>query len=68
MNVSYVVCHERASSVVSVYRVYFVSFDNVLLWVCEVQCNRQGRRFTLGYLCVLFVGDMIESQSRRIIG
>jgi hypothetical protein len=36
MNVSYVVGHERVSSLVLVYRVSCVNTDNLLLWICEV--------------------------------
>jgi hypothetical protein len=35
-NVSYVVRHEQASSFVSVYHVYSVSSNILLMWICEV--------------------------------
>jgi hypothetical protein len=36
IHVSYVVGEEHASGLFSVYRVYSVTVDNVLMWICEV--------------------------------
>jgi hypothetical protein len=46
---------------VSVYRVYSVSIDNILMWVCEVWYTLQGRLFTIDCVCyswemALYVG------------
>jgi hypothetical protein len=37
LDASNAVSHETASSSVSVYRVYSVSTDDILTWICEVQ-------------------------------
>jgi hypothetical protein len=54
-------------SFVSVYRVYSVSTDTILMWIFEVQYNIQSRWFTIDYLCVLFVRDDIIHRPQRII-
>jgi hypothetical protein len=33
MNISYVVCHERAISIFSGYRIYYVSTDSLILYL-----------------------------------
>jgi hypothetical protein len=33
------VTNEPETFFVSVYRVYFVYIDNILIWLCEVSCN-----------------------------
>jgi hypothetical protein len=72
MMVSYEVNHERTRSPLFlitkerspllVYRVYSVSRDNILMWICEVH-------FTIDCLCVLFVTYTygIIRRHRRII-
>jgi hypothetical protein len=54
---------------VSVYRVYSVSIVNILMWICEVLYTKR-RRFTVDYLCVLFVGDGVRRwrETREKIG
>jgi hypothetical protein len=41
-----------------------LSTDNILMWICEVQCIIPRRRLKIYYLCVLFVGIC---RHRRII-
>jgi hypothetical protein len=66
MNVSYEVGEERASSRLwSVYRVYSVSIDNILMWIYEVWYST--RWFTIVYVRVLSVGDGVKRLPRRII-
>jgi hypothetical protein len=62
-NVSYIVGHKRESS--SVYRVYFVGNDNILMCISEEQCTRtiQKRRYITDCLCVPYVGDGVKHAS-----
>jgi hypothetical protein len=68
MDVSYVVDHERTTDIfVSDYRVYYVTTDNIFVWICEVWYTVYRRRVTIDYLCVLYVGYGGKRRPRRII-
>jgi hypothetical protein len=54
-------------SFVSVYRVSSVSTDNILMWICGVLYAIRGTRFTVDYLCVLFLRDSFKLLPRRIV-
>jgi hypothetical protein len=50
-----------------VYRVSSVSTDNILMWICGMLYAIRSRRFTVDYLCVLFLGDGFKPLPRHII-
>jgi hypothetical protein len=68
MNVSFVVSHGRASSLlIQSDNICSVNTDNTLLWICEVTYAIQSRRFTFDYLCMLSVGDGVKRRFGRIV-
>jgi hypothetical protein len=50
-----------------VYLVYSVNIDNTLMWIYEAQLTTQRTRFTIDYLCVLFVGCKISASTHHSI-
>jgi hypothetical protein len=68
MDVSYAeVTNERAVSYVSGSHVYSVSVIIVrIMWICELWYYIGTRRFTIGCVYVLFVGDGVKYLPRHI--
>jgi hypothetical protein len=50
-SVGVAVCHEVRKGVILLYRVYFVSIHNILIWVCKVQYNVKRD----GWECFVYV-------------
>jgi hypothetical protein len=58
--------HERVKSLsFRSIRVHFTCIGNILMWIHEL-CSiyYKSKRFTIGYLCVLFVGDGVKRWPR----
>jgi hypothetical protein len=45
---------------ISKYRAYSASTDNILMSIFEVEYNIESRRFTIEYLWVLFRGENVK--------
>jgi hypothetical protein len=49
MNVSFIVGHERAKSSISLYKFYFVSIVNILMWICQSYVTTDGQSASLSW-------------------
>jgi hypothetical protein len=50
---------------ISAYGVYSMSIASILMWISKVWYALKRRRFSIRYLCMLFMGDGVKRGHQR---